>query len=295
MTRYSSAASFHQALEERLKKQSGTHQAKRDLLAIQRLLWRLGQVSDDFVVKGGIALKLRSASARTTSDLDLRFHGDKLAHEAVLRAAVQIHADDFMTFECSWVKALEAVAGHRFRARCSIGGRAFSAFDVDFAPPEPLTGAVDLVPGADWLSFCAIPTPAFRVYPLTTQLAEKVHALTLPRRVPNTRVKDLPDLVLIGSMAESLSSSDFREALLQTFAHRRTHALPTQLPAFAESWRGPYSQLVVMNALPWTTLDEASRLAAQFVDPMLRDPRPARWSAISWAWRHIDPATDQVA
>lgn len=227
MTRYGSAAAFHQALEERLKKQPGAHQVKRNLLAIQRLLWRLSMVNEDVIVKGGIALRLRSERARTTSDLDLRLGGDRAKLEATLRSAVQTPADDFMSWEFAWTKALEAVDGQRFRVHCVIGGRPFSSFDVDFAPPEPLVGEVERVVGADWLSFSGVPTPDFRVYPLTTQLAEKLHAYTRPRDQTNTRVKDLPDIVLIGTLSDGLRRSELVEAL-------RTHLRPpTNAPCAA--------------------------------------------------------------
>lgn len=285
MRRYPSAATFHQALEERLKKRPGTHQSKRDLLAIERLLYRLLAANDEVVVKGGIALKLRTSKARTTSDLDLRLRGDRTAHEALFRAALGVDAGDFMTYEFAWSKNLEFVAGHRFRVRCSIGGRQFSAFDVDFAPPEPILGDIEELPGADWLAFCAIPTPTFKVYPLATQLAEKVHALTVPRRFENTRVKDLPDVVLIATMLNGAIRSDLRDALRVTFEHRRTHPMPNMLSAPSETWRVPYEKLAALSSLPWTSLDHAFRLAAAFIDPVLGHDGDARWDVDGWTWR----------
>lgn len=285
MTRYGSAAAFHQALEERLKKQPGAHQVKRNLLAIQRLLWRLSMVNEDVIVKGGIALRLRSERARTTSDLDLRLGGDRARLEATLRSAVQTPAGDFMSWEFAWTKALEAVDGQRFRVQCAIGGRPFSSFDVDFAPPEPLVGEVERVVGADWLSFSGVPTPDFRVYPLTTQLAEKLHAYTRPRDQTNTRVKDLPDIVLIGTLSDGLRRSELVEALRRTFDHRQTHRVPRRFESPPETWRWPYEKLVSLSALPWASLDEAFRLASRFVQPALDGDGDARWDAARWTWK----------
>jgi hypothetical protein len=49
------------------------------------------------------------------------------------------------------------------------------------------------------------------VVPIETHLAEKLHAYTMPRVRPNTRVKDLPDLVLLGTI-RALEAATVREA-----------------------------------------------------------------------------------
>ena len=75
--RYSTAAAFRQALEERLRQRSlGNAQAltrQRKMVAFDRLLVRLAKSDPKaWVVKGGFALQLRLADrARTTKDIDL--------------------------------------------------------------------------------------------------------------------------------------------------------------------------------------------------------------------------------
>jgi hypothetical protein len=74
------------------------------------------------------------------------------------------------------------------------------------------------------------------------QLAEKIHAYTLPRSSQNSRVKDLVDLaLLIGD--EQLDRPRAVDALRLTFARRGTHALPTSLSAPPEDWETPFRAL----------------------------------------------------
>jgi hypothetical protein len=65
-----------------------------------------------------------------------------------------------------------------------------------------------------------------RLYPIETHIAEKLHAYTMPRTRPNTRVKDLPDMALLAT-AEPLEAARLRAALERTFAFRATHPLPS--------------------------------------------------------------------
>jgi len=62
----------------------------------------------------------------------------------------------------------------------------------------------------------------------------------MPRPRPNSRVKDLPDLALLAT-AQPLDAKRLREALEQTFAFRKTHALPTAVPALLPAWTTPYA------------------------------------------------------
>jgi hypothetical protein len=43
--------------------------------------------------------------------------------------------------------------------------------------------------------FAGIPAPELLLYPVETHVAEKLHAYTLPRPTPSTRVKDLPEAI----------------------------------------------------------------------------------------------------
>lgn len=63
---------------------------------------------------------------------------------------------------------------------------------------------------------------------METHIAEKLHAYTLPRPRPNSRVKDLPNIALLAE-AGVLDASHLARAIRETFAHRATHPVPARL------------------------------------------------------------------
>lgn len=136
----------------------------------------------------------------------------------------------------------------------------------------------------DVLGFAGIAPPTLRLYPLETHVAEKLHAYTMPRARPNSRVKDLPDLALLGS-AQKLDARRLRAALEQTFAFRKTHPLPESVPAPAEAWRTPYEAMAREDQLHWPTLDQVTAAAKAFLDPVLAAELDATWQPAEWLWR----------
>jgi hypothetical protein len=62
-----------------------------------------------------------------------------------------------------------------------------------------MLGQAEVVVAQDVLAFAGIAPPALRLYPIETHIAEKLHAYTMPRKRPNTRVKDLPDIALLAT------------------------------------------------------------------------------------------------
>jgi hypothetical protein len=71
------------------------------------------------------------------------------------------------------------------------------------------------------------------------QFAEKIHAYTLPRSTPNSRVRDLVDLHLLIA-SDSLDLSQCNEALRRTFVRRNTHELPKDLVPPPADWDRPF-------------------------------------------------------
>src|SRR5277367_4588955 len=87
--------------------------------------------------------------------------------------------------------------GLRFRAECRLAGKLYGrAFGVDVAFGDPILGEPETVVADDVLEFAGIAPPVLRLYPVETHIAEKLHAYTMPRERPNTRVKDLPDICI---------------------------------------------------------------------------------------------------
>lgn len=293
--RYSSPEAFKQALEQRLRQQSrGTPLSrKRQLLVFERFLARIVHVFEDAVtLKGGLALELRLARARTTKDIDLRLtdtRGDLLAR---LQQAGRVDLQEFMSFEAQPDRehpelTNEALKyeGLRFRVECKLAGKLYGQpFGVDIVVGEPMAGEPDVVTTDDVLAFAGVAPPTLRLYPIETHIAEKLHAYTLPRPRPNTRVKDLPDLALLAGYG-SLESDRLRAALEQTFTFRATHPLPSSFPDPLAAWAAPYAAMAKEDELPWPTLDDVTRAACDFLEPVLSGQVGPTWDPDHWSWR----------
>ena len=202
---YPSPEAFKQALEQRLRaaaKSGAEFARRRQLLVFERFLARVVAVlGDAAMLKGGLVLELRLARARTTKDVDLRMVGSPDDVLAKLQEAARGDLRDFMTFEIGPDEDHPEIQndgmpyeGMRFRAECRLAGRPFGQpFGVDVAFGDPILGEPEVVAAEDVLAFAGIAPPTLRLYPLETHIAEKLHAYTMPRARPNSRVKDLPD------------------------------------------------------------------------------------------------------
>ena len=295
---YATPAGFKAALEQRLRNSStsGVELARRrQLLVFDRFLARVTRVlGKAAMLKGGLVLELRLERAWTTREVDLRLDAPPVDTLARLQEAGRAELDDFMIFEIQADAQQPAMDfqgtrenGFRYRAECRLAGQIYGQrFGVDVAFADPVLGEPDVVVGQDVLSFAGIDPPKLRLYPVETHLAEKIHAYTLPRDRPNSRVKDLPDLALLGTI-RSLEAMRVRKALQQTFSFRKTHELPQSLPAPPAAWARPYARMAEDDELPWRKLEEVTLAARAFLDPLLGGTRVNSWEPSSWAWTRI--------
>jgi len=58
--------------------------------------------------------------------------------------------------------------------------------------------------------------------------------------------------------------------------------LPEPLPA----WGTPYAAMAREDQLAWPTLDEVTRAARGFLDPVLAGDLDAAWEPEGWRWNH---------
>ena len=70
-------------------------------------------------------------------------------------------------------------------------------FHVDLGVGDEVLEPLENVEGEDWLGFAGIPAVVVPALSIEQHWAEKLHAYTRPRETPNSRVRDLVDLVLI--------------------------------------------------------------------------------------------------
>lgn len=292
---YSSPEAFKQALEQRLRSATETGSEfvrRRQLLVFDRFLARIVAVlGDAATLKGGLVLELRLERARTTKDIDLRLMGPPDDILVKLQDAGRRNLGDFMTFEVGPDDDHPEIQndgmlydGLRFRAECRLAGKVFGqAFGVDVAFGDPILGEPEIAVADDVLAFAGIVPPTLRLYPVATHIAEKLHAYTMPRSRPNSRVKDLPDLALLAT-TQDIDAKLLRDALEQTFTFRNTHPLPLLVPAPPPAWETPYAAMAREDQLAWPTLADVTRAVQSFLDPVLAGVLEAKWSPGTWSW-----------
>ena len=262
------------------------------LLVMDRFAARvMAEYGDRVLLKGGLALEIRLDRARTTRDIDLRVEGNPSAVLDRLRAAGGRDLGDRLAFRVEHHPAHPELVGDgmryqgtRYRAEAQLAGRRLGdLFGVDVAHGDPVVGSTTNMLGSDLLSFAGIEPSMFRLVPRETHVAEKLHALTMPRDRPNSRVRDLPDLALLASSGE-FDAAELLRAIATTFEFRATHAVPSSVPDVPDRWRGQYRRLADEDNLWWTDLDELLDAVRSFLDPVLIG-RDLRWSPESWRWR----------
>lgn len=292
---YASPEAFKQALEQRLRsfaKTGAEFARKRQLLVFDRFLARIAAVWGDAVMlKGGLVLELRLDRARTTKDVDLRMVGSPEDVLAKLQEAGRKNLGDFLGFEVGPDDEHPEIQndgmryeGLRFRAEGKLAGKLYGQpFGVDVAFGDPILGEPEVVIAQDVLDFVGIAPPALRLYPIETHIAEKLHAYTMPRARPNSRVKDLPDIALLAT-AQPIDAQRLREALEQTFAFRKTHPLPAEFPDPLSAWATPYAAMARADQLAWVTIEEVTKAARAFLDPILGGEGDAVWNPDTCTW-----------
>lgn len=276
--KYSSANAFRRALEDRLKQLAKAEKIELQNLfratAFDRLLARLFARPDaPWVLKGGYALELRIKEARATRDIDLALRealgkdcGTPLndAIFAALRTASETVLEDFFSFTVAPAMMELAGApygGARFPVEARLDGRAFVKFHLDVGAGDVVLAPLETTEGHDWLKFAGIPAGKFPTISREQHFAEKIHAYTMPRNVPNTRFRDLVDMVLLIRM--DLDVKKTAAALAATFKRRNTHPVPKKLAPPPEAWTAPFVKLAEECGLS-TRIDVAYEEAGRF-------------------------------
>ncbi len=287
--KYSNPAALRQALEERLRTQAiqpGMPLIRlRKMVAFERLLARLVRGDDEtWILKGGFALELRlGVRARTTNDLDLLATMPltrERMHQAIIEAALKNLQDGFQ-FE---VRQAVNINPARYAVQALLDGRTFETFHLDVGTGDPIVGPLEYITTPNLLAFADIPPVRVPCYPLTQQLAEKVHAYTLTYKSgETTRVKDWVDILLIAETGR-LSAKRLSDSLQATFDARQTHALPDKLARPPSTWTRTFKKLADEVQLEYDNIADASEAISQFLDPILTGQARGHWNPTSWHW-----------
>lgn len=222
----------------------------RRQVAFDRLLVRLfADGSPPWRLKGGYALELKLAMARTTRDLDLGLAAGGFAPGELLellQAAAGVDAGDFFVFtigEPTMDLDGAPCGGSRHSVDAHLDGRLFAKFHLDVGMGDVQREPFEWIEPREWLGFAGMPAGRFPSISREEHFAQKIHAYTVPRgERPNTRVKDLVDLVLLID-AGGLDRERLIRDVNDTFARRRTHGVPETLEPPPDFWQPLFSKL----------------------------------------------------
>lgn len=249
--KYASGDDFRKALSDTLKRRYPDLNVdslfKR--VAMERFLARIAvHFGERALLKGGYALELRLARARSTKDLDLALL-EIAAGEALeaLRDAGELDLGDYFHYRIErnrrGTPQGAPEGGERLTVVPELGGRPFRPFPLDVGVGDALPTGHDRLRGGIDLAFAGLAPLEVPAVPVEVHLAEKLHALSFPRpdgRV-NTRVKDLVDVMLL--IEEGLPRLELlRTAVAATFERRGSHPLPERFELPLEVWLGEYER-----------------------------------------------------
>lgn len=223
-------------------------------------------VRDGWVLKGGYAPEMRFHMARSTKDLDLTVRrvqgraGDPASLRERLQLAGSIELPDFFTFTVGEAMAELNQApegGARLPVDARLDGRTFVKFHVDLGVGDTVLESPESVEGEDWFGFAGIPAVVVPAISVEQHWAEKFHAYT--RETPNSRVRDLVDLVLI-LVHEASTAERVRVAVEATFRRRGTHSVPQVVPEPPSEWAKPFAALASECGLEHTLMTAHERV-----------------------------------
>lgn len=280
MNSYRDAPALRRALETRLGQESernGTDLGRlRRRAVFERIAVRLGTDPEQgWVLKGGAVLEFRLADrARATKDLDIAVRAEPAAagpvRELLIETLLEDPDQDRFSFAVSEASPLSAdSAGRpawRFTVQADLAGKVFAKVRLDVVARDAELAAVERIrlPGMLELAHAPAREAVAVAVARRQHFAEKLHALTRDYGDrPNTRTKDLVDLVLLidtGLVAN--------QALVETTRHvfrvRETHPVPERLPELPPQWETGYAELARELAVPVGELDGALELLRTF-------------------------------
>jgi len=278
--KYTTASGFRMALEERLKnkhKKTGMDLMRlRRQISFDRFLARIFSSGvTGLIAKGGYTLELRLNQARTTKDIDFAFTGNLNGVwtgepedlQIFLNNIAQIDLGDFFLFSVGTASLdLEnaVYGGFRFPIEAKMAGKRFSQFSIDIAGGDAWIEPHEKISTHDWFDFADIPPVEIPIISLEQQFVEKLHSYTLKREHPNSRVKDIVDMVLLIKQVE-MSKDNLNQIAQATFTKRNTHSFPPTLNQPPESWQKQFPAYAKQCNIK-ETLEQAFELVRSYCE-----------------------------
>ena len=290
--KYTSSGAFRQALENRLKDLARAKNISlvrlRKQIAFERFIARLQSVQPDiWILKGGLAMQLRLGTlSRTTKDVDLLNKESSRNIHASLVEATSLDMGDWFVFEVGQEDKApqDAFGGHRYHVRCLLDGREFEAFHVDVGVGDLLVNEFYYLRFDAILDFADIASTEIPCYPVIQQIAEKLHALTREYKSGgSSRMKDFVDILLLAGL-EDIDGTILSEAILSTFEMRKTHSVPSKMPALSKTLHREYTRLAKELDLRFGDFHNAEKALAEFINPVFSGNSQGIWRAKDWRW-----------
>lgn len=270
MTRYATAVDLRRSLEARLKRQaeeSGADYARlRRFVVFDRIAARLSASGREWVLKGGTCLEFRlGLRARATRDLDLALrhtvHGEDTLRDEIIESLAEDVDDDRFVFAVGIPTSLEPDAagnpGWRFTVTSTLGGKVFDQVRMDVVLRGEELAATELITLPGTLAFAGVPARQIQSVDRRQHFAEKLHALTRNYgNRPNTRVKDLLDLLLL--IGDGLQADTrLLDVAQHVFRVRATHPVPATIPDPPPAWTTIFPKLAADCDLSDQEIDPA--------------------------------------
>lgn len=264
-----------------------------------RFLSRVFAAGEDseWLLKGGVSMLARVPKSRATKDVDLAAANASDMAEAEVALAKVVSADigDHVTFRLTGSKPTgqgenqPGVITRRLMFSCedSATGRHVGVVPVDVVVGPAPVGRPESVQPAHRLPLKRpIPAPAYRLFPISDQVADKVCATmsTYDSR-PSSRAKDLVDLVVL-ARTQQIDLDELREAITAKRSLGGIKAFDQfQIPP---DWARTYPGLAAATPAAGGINDaaEAEEFIRQLIDPALStDGAPGdRWlPGAGWA------------
>lgn len=286
---YADANAFRMALENRLNQADLNITRLRKQISFERFLARMVEVAPTgWVLKGAFALDIRYGDrTRTTKDLDLAMKQPEEEGDQIVGKAAGFELHDYFSFRIrrKRVKNLKIENPARTYAITSmVAGRTFEDFAIDISYNETPLSKPDDLRTLGHSSFAGVEAPTVPVVSIEQHLAEKVSAYNRDRDGRrSTRPKDLVDIVLISEDTHDLDALIVIDAV-QTTLGVLDESIPSSLPSPPTDWVRRYSALAKETGVT-PDLDQAYKLAAEFLDPILSGVASGVWSPKDRKWK----------
>lgn len=204
-----------------------------------------------------------------------------------LREAGALDLEDWFSFEVANATQLtkDDFGGTRYQLQSFLDGRTFESFHLDVGIGDPLVDPIEYLQTTNLLAFAGFSPTVVPCYPVTQQIAEKLHACTrIFQSGASTRVKDYVDILLLAGMGR-IDGHRLQEAIKATFLVRRTHPVPLQMPAPPKNWERPFQRMAREVKLEHTSLEEANAAMERFLNPVLSNEAIGVWDPLRWEWK----------